>query len=145
MQTLINPGYVDGENSFFGGAIDLTSSSSSMLIVAVSDIGSGPGGRGRVDLFEQVIGAGFWHRQTLEPPNSYFIGVFGRSVSFDNEIVAVGSSTSADTGNVSVFTKIHGASCAQDGLDGLFVHLQLAVRCPADPMGLRRLRDAGRD
>jgi len=100
--TLTNPGYVEGESSSFGNMIALAESSTSSLLVAASDIGSYPAGR--VDIFAEAIGAGFISQQTLLPESSDY-EFFGRAVSFDDEVLAVASSTSAFTGNISVYAR----------------------------------------
>ena len=100
--TLTNPGYVDGESSSFGNAIALAESSTSSLLVAASDIGSYPAGR--VDIFAETIGAGFMSQQTLLPESSYY-EFFGATLSFDDEVLAIASTTSAFTGNISVYAR----------------------------------------
>ena len=100
--TLTNPGYVDGESSSFGNTIALAESSTSSLLVAASDIGSYPAGR--VDIFAETIGAGFMSQQTLLPEVSYY-EFFGAAVSFDDEVLAIASSTSDFRGNISAYRR----------------------------------------
>ncbi len=100
--TLTNPGYLSGESSSFGSAIALAESSTLSLLVAAGDYWTYPAGR--VDIFEEFIGAGFIAQQTLLPQASHY-ELFGAQISFDDEVLAIASSSSEFTGNISVYER----------------------------------------